>query len=549
VVWALLAGLILFQLTTTAVFVREDPDDVLYLSEVLDLAGAPAMRIEEPTHRGEGLPPTRVYAWQAWELWGATLCQLTGLHPLVAFRVVLPLLLILLAYPVYAALARRILPAAGVPIALLVLAAYYTFGMSSHWSGANFFLPRAQQGKSFLIHVGAPALVLLATSYLSRPRLGTLVLLLLASFAALGWAPTATFLAPSVLLAIGLAHVALHGLRREAVFPYLAYGLTVLPQLCFGVYLAVDPNVLLGALSEEQLGWIDAVLFRHLNFEQGGGAIELLALIALPLALPLLRSRREWTYPVAFTAAFLVTLGNPVLQPFLADHVTSVWGYDRLFWAIPFGLLLGTLAAGLALPLARTAGPTTGPALALVVAIAALPALGGHYVWGEANVYFANPALPPSYRTTNVYKMPEGLLPIADALLETPLGPEHRILCSERTAGHLAPYAHDFDFVYTRYYQTDTSLRLAGHPEREVHERRSLGRAFLEGRLEPALAEPLLLEHRAWSVVLDHREPELERQLETWGFARRIESGPYSLWLRIDAEGAAIRRVTSSGPR
>jgi len=58
--------------------------------------------------------------------------------------------------------------------------------------------------------------------------------------------------------------------------------------------------------------WIDSVLFYHLNLDQGGGALEIGALLCMPLLTALAWRRWARVYPLAFTAVLLGLVLNPL---------------------------------------------------------------------------------------------------------------------------------------------------------------------------------------------------------------------------------------------
>ncbi len=537
--WATLAmaGLVIFQMASSAVYVREDMDDTLHLWQISSLQNAPAMATEAPNHLGEGLPPNPIYAWQAWELWGAALTEASGLHPIIAFRSVLAPVLVLLAAVLYAAVLRRVLPSAVVPIAMVVLLAYMVWGMSSHHTANNFLLTRAAQGKTWQMHIAVPSLVLLTIEYMRHARLSSWCFVILASLAALGWGPSSIPLVPmlmgTLLAACWVAYPRRVILRRAVVA-----GVAVLPQLALGVYAAsaLPENLLLDPARGEDVGvvrnvrWRDAFLFSHLNLSNDGGALEIFALVATPLAFVFLGRRSQRIYPIAFSYLFFLGVANPFLFPFVTSHLVPASGYVRFFHLVPFGLLLGCVGVAVALVSAGFGSRRSHRALALVAFVAVMPLVGANYVWSPANVYFGSHS-PQPYIATNPYKMPDGLLHVAKSLRAKPHGPDHRVLCSERSASHLAGFDASFVFVFTRIYQTRIPLLYAGR-RAEADRRELLARGFLSGTVDPARVQELLNESRTAYVVLDREDDSVVRPLREFGFQRTTRVHPYSLWER-----------------
>lgn len=519
-------------LVTTTLFVREDADDTLYLSEALVLPEAERMASENPVHRGEGLPANVLYDWQSFELWGGLLAQLSGLHPMILFRTLLAPIALLLALGAAFEVMRRTLPRSSLGVGMAITLGYLLFGISSHWTANNYLLTRPAQGKTWLIHLTVPVLLLLVYELVRRPARATWWLLLLAVFGAIGFAPTAIYLVPSGLWAALLACGVLWPQRRT-LGPVLAAGAALLPLLGWGLYLAanLDPLVSDAIADRTTRGrWRDDFLFIHLNFAKGGGALELFPLLALPLAALFLATREQRYYSVAFTAMLFATVLNPLAHPLIGGALTGWEGYPRLFWLVPYALLLGILGAGLLRASAAWRAPRLAGAGVIAGFLLAMPLAGGVFVFGAGNP--AGGDSPAPYRAQNAYKMPEPLRQLAEWLAREPHhGPANRILCSERAAGHLAPLVREFDLVFARDYYTSSSLRFAGRFQ-EAKERQMLARDFLGGAIDPAYAAALLEEHAVRYVIDEGGSEAVERALSVAGFERGPERPPYRLWVR-----------------
>ena len=440
----------------TTIWVREDTDDLLYLSEALALVDSPAMGAEHPAHRGEALPPNAAYAWSAFELWGALISRASGVHTLALFRTLFaPLVFVLSVFACYE-LFRRILPRGSVAVAMLVTLAYSTFGVSSHWTANNLLLPRPAQGKTWLVHLAIPALVRIAFEFGRRPSAGTFALVLLVCLAGLGYAPSGVFLVPATLGAALLTYAALWP-GRESIVRGVVGAAALAPIVAFGLWVALqtDERIVEAFADRAAPGtWQDEFFFSHLDFAHGTGALELFPLVALPLAAIFVRKREQLFYPAAFTLMLFATVANPLLYGVFAGKLTGFEGYKRIFWLVPYPLLMGVLAAGLLQAAAATRWPRAAGAAVLAGFLLAMPLTGGSLVFGAGNPSGGRGSWPPPYRAENAFKMPEDLRRLAETLKDGPHGPDALILCSERTASHLAPLIPAFDFVFARHYLT-----------------------------------------------------------------------------------------------
>ncbi|MGB0952231.1 MAG: DUF6077 domain-containing protein [Planctomycetota bacterium] len=510
---------------------RADADDNLYLSEALLLQDSEAMGLHAPTHRGEALPSNPVYAWQSFELWAAQTARLSGLHPLITLRSLAGPLLLLAVLAMHAALLRRLLPQRLLPYAMVMVLAYFLFGMSSQWTPNNYLLTRPAQGKTWLMHFGTLVLLLQGSRFLRAPDAARGLALALLCFACLGWAPTSILLVPALLGTLALGHWLQQRNRAALIHGALAVA-CALPQFLFALFLATRDDRLVQeeVLGEGGLGtWHDLFLFTFLKHNTGGGVLELLILASTPLLLLALPQTRRHVFPMVFVgSAFLLVL-NPLLYPFLGEATAGKWGYLRLFWMVPLPLLFAAVGTTLVHQSGHSPQARLPRAITLLVILATLPLLGAHYVWSPSNIYGPPWKGTVMYATDNPYKMPSGLLAVAEELAGLPLGPEHRILCGTNEVTHLAPLVPAFDFVFARDFQTEPPLRQLGRME-ELQRRMALGTDFLDGKLADLEAAPLLVQEKAAYVVLSPYTADLKERLPDLGYTLLLRREGFSLW-------------------
>jgi hypothetical protein len=487
-VWTVAAiVLIALQAVSAVVYDRPTWDDCFYLAAVLDYEQAAVLNDQEPTHR-EGFPMPAVHSAMCWELWGATLCQLSGVNPLALFHCLLPGLLVLGAYIAYASVLAEFLPRRWVPLALLGLSGYHLWGISSNASVADHFLVSIWQGRSVLPHVALPLTVLSLSRFAERRAWSWWLSLTACATFALGLSSSAIFL---VTILVGLLSLALLRSVRAGRLVFLAgAAFSLMP-------LAVEALGIRTALARE--GWDQVegpgvTSWRHWMFELerqgGGGSAEVIWLVTLPLLAVLLGEGRRRAYFITFPVLLLVTFANPFLCNFVSAHVTSHLVYFRLLWLLPVGPGLAALFALLIRFVDRAAMRRLQPARPLVplavaaLALAVCALLPGRYVWGPANN--VGPYMSPRL-AQNPEKLPPDLVPIAQLLAADPDIDQGQILCGEEVSSYLTPYSREFRFVITRPLYTAACLRSAGRLHEAV-ERHYLGLVVSRGKLAKDLS-------------------------------------------------------------
>jgi hypothetical protein len=501
---AVAVGLIGFQAVSAVIYYRPDWDDCFTLAAVLDYEHATVLNEQEFTHH-EGFPVDAAHRTMCWELWGAVVCRLSGTTPLVVFHSFLPALLVLGAYAAYSGLLAQFLPRHWVPLALIGLSGYFLWGISSHWTAANHLLVRIWQGKSVLLHLIMPLIVVMVCRFAQRLKWAYWLSLLAVIVAGLGASSSAIFLEGILVSCLALAvlptrpggYVRFLGGIALVLLPAGLVGLAV--RAAVGGDLGMDiPSAPEAAASR----WL-AALAQHIDH----GSAEVIWVVTLPFLALLLANRRRQAYLVAFPLILLLTFANPLLCGLVMNRVTTAFAYQRILWLFPVGPGMGAL---MALVARQTGSGCTGRAAVLLpLGVCGLGVAGmalffpGRYVWSANNNY--TPFMVPR-RAENLEKMPADLLSIARILAADPAIDHGRILCNEEVSSFLTPCSNQFRFVVTRTIYTLSYLGRAGRA-REAGERCYLylvvqggsialhfdlaDRAFLNGYLGPKITAEL----------------------------------------------------------
>ena len=361
---------------------RASPDDGYYVNvavHAVDHPEAPLLRFDT-LHGVPDLPAMySVYRLHSFELLGAALARLSGLSALEVFSWVLPVLFTLLLGLAHAQLARLLAPERWrwlfvVLLALLLLEAEVP---QSFGSFAGF---RMHQGKSALLFVALPLLVVHAAELARRPGARAWALLLATNVAAVGLSSTGLWLAPLVggIAALGAARWSARGARAlglslaAAAYP-VAMGLlhvqesldesAPLRDTGAGVQLVTTGNPVLTDGAE--------LVAETWRLVLGEGALALLALVALLGAWATCRDGLARRLALAFPLALLLLLLDPYVALRIARWVTGPQTYWRVLWAVPLPALVALVLT------ARLAPGRLGRVLSIALPLALLPAVTG----------------------------------------------------------------------------------------------------------------------------------------------------------------------------
>ncbi len=157
---------LILQVVFVTAFQHIDEDDAYFVATASTAVQTDTL-LEYNPYTGElyhSLPARYVFA--PWPLFLAVLTIITGIHPAVIAHLILPGLILLLAYLIYALIARELFPEKSYQRDLFLLAVVLIlsfFGFSIYTSG-TFLLTRGWQGKALVAGLIQPALFYICRS-------------------------------------------------------------------------------------------------------------------------------------------------------------------------------------------------------------------------------------------------------------------------------------------------------------------------------------------------------------------------------------------------
>lgn len=160
--WSLVAVFLLVQLVLAGVLAYEEGDDAFYVavSTITDFSDT-MYEILPYTGGTTGLDARHGLA--PFPIWVALLARFSGLHAATVAQIVLPIVLIVMAYVVYYMIGRRLFVKSirRLPLFMLFLQVLILYGGYSLYTAENFLLVRTAQGKAVLAGIVIPFIFLL----------------------------------------------------------------------------------------------------------------------------------------------------------------------------------------------------------------------------------------------------------------------------------------------------------------------------------------------------------------------------------------------------
>ncbi|MBQ7934321.1 MAG: hypothetical protein IJ327_06015, partial [Lachnospiraceae bacterium] len=155
-------GLLVFQMVMTLCYAYEEGDDAFYLALSTDTADSGVMYMKNP-YTGYTTELDMRHGLAPFPIWITLLARIGGILPITMAQLVLPVVLILMAYGIHYLMGRKLFKGRQESFLLyfVLVEMFVIFGGYSTHSVENFLLVRASQGKAVLCNLILPFLMFL----------------------------------------------------------------------------------------------------------------------------------------------------------------------------------------------------------------------------------------------------------------------------------------------------------------------------------------------------------------------------------------------------
>ncbi|MDJ0790081.1 MAG: DUF6077 domain-containing protein [Myxococcota bacterium] len=224
--------------------------------------------------------------------------------------------------------------------------AYLCLDGSTHRTFGNFAFVRIWQGKVMLMAVALPVFTALSVDWLRRPSWLGWLKVSTVGIAASGLSGSAFFLLPTLSLWLAAGHLLERGWSREASGRVIAYGSSL-------VYLVAIALVVWSSTSRSEFEYLGFSIFPETFLGQAalvlGGAPPVTGIVmAFAAGCLFLLPTGDRRFLGGWILAAVVLALNPLAMSLLVETLTTTNAYWRLFYTLPFPLLVGVGAGSLA---------------------------------------------------------------------------------------------------------------------------------------------------------------------------------------------------------
>jgi len=215
-----------------------------------------------------------------------------------------------------------------------------------HRSFGNFAFNRIFQGKVVLLAVGLPLFCSLTIDFFRSPDKRNWLYLFAASVSMVGLSNSAAVLIPLLALVLSISWSLSYVTTMKAliitIFKYIFT--LVYPALYAGSILLLSFSDVSGDSVVNQP--FPVTFFGHAEGVFGGPVVASFFIIGTISAIVLVQ-KSERRFLITWTVLVVVLYLNPLVAPFIIKYVTSPNIYWRLFYLLPFPLVVGLSAAAI----------------------------------------------------------------------------------------------------------------------------------------------------------------------------------------------------------
>lgn len=171
--WCLVTALLVLQLVLAVVLAYEEGDDAFYVA-ISSITAESGTMYEVLPYTGGTTGLDARHGLAPFPVWIAMLSRVSGMHAAAVAQIVLPVMLIIMAYAIYYMIGRHLFCDSHrkLPLFMLFLELLVIFGGQSLYTAENFLLVRTAQGKAVLADIVIPFLFLLLLILFEKVRQG-----------------------------------------------------------------------------------------------------------------------------------------------------------------------------------------------------------------------------------------------------------------------------------------------------------------------------------------------------------------------------------------
>ncbi|MCB5953474.1 DUF6077 domain-containing protein [Enterococcus sp. CWB-B31] len=514
-------GILLFQITLLFIMYRSDADDSFYVSNVTLFQNSQNLNLYDGSFGNPLLGTVPMYDFEIWEAYMAFFCKLLQIDGATMLHFVLVPWLLVVSASAYLFLGRILFDGDERKgnYFYILLSVFHLMGGYEVFSQGSFLLSRIWQGKAVYLHIVLPVMMGLLLSCVSHKKEldqtvektenKLFVLLFACILAGAGLNPTSLYVLGFQLAAMLLA-LAIY--KRKAKLLLHAFP-AVITVLFFTLLVYLRARQFSGQLEAASEAADNFVFATFKSFFGSGMLYFYIYILAVFIILAIGNTRAKISFVLTPIILF-IGVWNPLTGKLVAETLTKVPSFWRVFWLIPVGLAVSYT-------LVLIAGYFKSGFIGLLVSCVII-ALPGQWMFLKENNFV---------RANNVERLPTEVMQFGNRAIEEKDNPV--ILGTDEFATTFRQKYDQIELIYSRH-QYILDLFVYRDKEEEGTERIALMdfSRGLSSEEEKTLA--LLKKYSVDYVVLENNHTESRYILENNNWHIVDKSEEYLMYSRRD---------------
>jgi hypothetical protein len=381
-----------------------------------------------------------------WELFVAYLAKLSNIHPAIVAHSILPFVLIVLCFMAIWNFGIQLVGYDKAPLFILIYALLALFDAVNTDSQGTFMIMLVWQGKSMLANFSIPMLMSgVLSMYSEDSKWKQAIWNLIIVIAGINFSAVGLYLMSITYLVTGLPYLVLQAVKKnwKTIVDILVKVIcTMLPivLISFVLYFQVTT-------SSTGSDYVTTLPKSWLSiFYKGIGSGPYLIVLILCFVhifmkeTDILKKCFFIGVPVTLFATFL----NPLLNKFVAQNITGVDLYWRLYWILPTYLIISYVVSNLLYE--------------YVVKKETVSLLLSSAIIMSSGTYFYSPRSGVFYEHTNAYKINVNALAAADKISKDTKGEPTIAIFPERLSYCIRQYNANIDVVRARNFSKNSRV-------------------------------------------------------------------------------------------
>lgn len=502
---------ILIQIILTLCYYRSDADDSFYVSNVMLFQKSSVLNIYDSSFGITSLGTVPMYDFQIWEAWMAVFSWMLGVDGATMMHTILIPGLLVLSSSAYIFLGRTLFDDnTKAKIFFALQSAFLLMGGYAVYSQGSFLLSRLWQGKAVYLHIVLPVMIAFLLKSIKVARKYLFAETAICMLAGMALNPTSLYVMGFQLLFMMLA-IAIVKKKPKYMFHAIP---SVMIAGFFTLMIYFRTSKFSGQIEAASQISDTFVIDTFRNF--WGSGMLYFYLFLLSTAWILWKGDIIGKVYFVFTPILLLlVVWNPWLGKYVAEKVTMVPSYWRVFWLIPVG---ASVSYGIIL-LADKVKNSCSRVLALLIGTLLL-IIPGKWMFTWNNWFVP---------TNNVQKVPDEVMNFKGSYLENANYPV--VLGCDAFSTTLRQVTTNVELIYSRQqYILDLFLYRG---EEQSAEDRSILMKFANNQLDDfSRVAELLGEYNVKYVIIKEDQQSMD-YLQEHGWETLDKDGEYVIWEKI----------------